>query len=54
LGREKDARAQAAEVLRIEPKYTIEGIGKRVNVFKLPQDSEHYFDGLRRAGLPDK
>jgi adenylate cyclase len=46
------ARMEAAEVLRINPKYTIEGTQKRVCLFKLRQDAEHLETGLRKAGLP--
>jgi adenylate cyclase len=54
LGNIEQARAEAAEVLRIEPGYTIEGAGAQLNPFKRAQDAEHYFDGLRKAGLPEK
>jgi len=54
LGRIEMARAEAAEVLRIEPKWTIEGPGSLLNAFRRPEDSEHYCDGLRKAGLPEK
>jgi hypothetical protein len=30
-----------------------EGTSKRVNGFKLPEHADHFFDGLRKAGLPD-
>ena len=36
------------------PKYTIDGTQRRLAVFKNPADVEHYFDGLRKAGLPEK
>jgi adenylate cyclase len=54
LGSIEKARAEAAEVLRIDPKWTIEGAGTQVNSFKRMQDVEHYFDGLRKAGLPER
>ena len=46
---------EATEVLRIEPKYTIDGTARRraLVFIKSPVDAEHYFDGLRKAGLPD-
>jgi len=53
LGQIKEARAEVAEVLRIEPQYTIEGTQKLISNFKRPEDAEHYFDGLRKAGLPE-
>jgi adenylate cyclase len=53
LGQQKAARAEAAEILRLEPAYTVDGTGRKLGVFKFPEDAEHYFDGLRKAGLPD-
>jgi len=46
------ARAEAEEVLRIEPTFTIEGAAKRIWLFKHAKDAGHFFDGLRKAGLP--
>jgi adenylate cyclase len=54
LGKLQEARAEAAEVLRIEPKWTIEGTQARLCGFKRPEDAEHFFDGLRKAGLPER
>ena len=51
------ARSRAClycEVLRIEPEYTIEGTQARLTPFKRPEDAEHFFDGLRKAGLPER
>ena len=48
-GREEEARAQAAEVLRIQPKFSLEKWAKRV---KGP-DKEKIIDALRKAGLPE-
>lgn len=53
LGEIEEARAAAAEVLRIEPQWTNRGTGSAVYVFRRPEDVEHFFDGLRKAGLPD-
>jgi adenylate cyclase len=53
LGQLDYARAEAAEVLRIDPNYTIHGTAP-TSPFKHPEDAEHYFDGLRKAGLPEK
>ncbi len=53
LGRLEEAQAEAAEVLRIEPTYTIDGTQRRLSAFKRPEDAEHYFEGLRMAGLPE-
>jgi adenylate cyclase len=51
-GQLEEARAAAAEVLRINPHFTIE-TSKRVLVFKDPKDLEHHIDGQRKAGLPE-
>ena len=53
LGNIEKARAEAAEALRIEPKYTIERTPARLS-FKRTEDAEHFFDGLRKAGLPER
>jgi adenylate cyclase len=54
LGQLDEARAEAAEVLRLDPKYTIDGTQRRLDLFKRPEDAEHLFDGLRKAGLPER
>jgi len=51
-GRLEEAKAEAAQVLRINPGFTIER-HKRVWVHKDPKDLEHCLDGLRKAGLPE-
>jgi adenylate cyclase len=53
LGQLDETRAEAAEVLRIDPKYTIDGTQRRLTLHKRPEDREHLFDGLRKAGLPE-
>jgi adenylate cyclase len=53
MGRLEEARAEAAVVLRLEPTYTISGVGRRLAAFKCPRDDKHLFDGLRKAGLPE-
>jgi adenylate cyclase len=52
LGRLEDAHAEAAEVLRLNPRYSISGTQQRVSVLKRAEDMEHLVDGLRKAGLP--
>ena len=52
LGELEEARKEAAEVLRINPGFTIEGI-KRLFVYKDPKEVEHILDGMRKAGLPE-
>ncbi len=54
LGRFEEARDEAAEVLRINPNYTIERTQKRVCLFKHAKDAAHLHDGLRRASLPQR
>src|SRR5256714_6934659 len=53
LGQMEDARREAAEVLRVNPRYTI-GAQKRIASYKRSEDMEHLLDGLRKAGLPDR
>ncbi len=53
LGQLEDAQAETAEVLRLNPKYSIGATQKRVSVFKRAEDMEHLVDGLRKAGLPE-
>ena len=53
LGMTENARAEAAEVLRIDPGYTINRSAKPLAMFKKPSDTEHWMDGLRKAGLPE-
>ena len=51
-GQLEEARGEAAEVLRINPRYTIER-GKRLAIYRNPEDVEHFLVGLRKAGLPE-
>ena len=53
LGRMEEARAEAAELVRIQPDYTIAGVPGLIVGFKSPKDAKHFFDGLRKAGLPE-
>jgi len=53
MGQLEDARAEAAEVLRFGPSFTISGAGRALSAFKSAQDDKHFFDGLRMAGLPE-
>jgi len=55
LGETDLARAHAAEVVRIQPKYTIAGLQKALRTaFKFPCDANHFIVGRRMAGLPEK
>lgn len=49
----ESARAEANAVLRIEPSYTINGTARTLIPFKRTADAEHFFDGLRKAGVPE-
>ena len=49
-GREEEARAEAAEVLRINPKFSLEKFEKRVPL-KKKTDKERWIGALRKAGL---
>jgi tetratricopeptide (TPR) repeat protein len=49
LGRLEDARAQAAEVMRLQPEFRISSARL---VYKNPRDAEHVLDGMSKAGLP--
>jgi len=49
LGQLEEARKEAAEVLRINPQFTIESY-KRLLVFRNPKDTEHRLDGDAQGG----
>jgi adenylate cyclase len=53
LDRVEDARTQAAHVLRLNPKFSLESFAKTWRV-KDPAAIERYVNALRKAGLPDK
>jgi len=48
LGRKEEARAHAAEVLGINPKFSLEYLRKP---FKYHTDFERFLEALRKAGL---
>lgn len=50
LGREAEARAEAAEVLRLNPKFSLEVHRQRIPI-KDPAVMERYIAALRKAGL---
>ena len=52
MGREAEARAQAAEVLRINPKFTLAKYAESLT-YKDPARSEKTLAALRSAGLPE-
>jgi adenylate cyclase len=51
-GRQEEARIEAAEKLRLNPKYSVVRAGK-LNPFKNQADRELYVNALRKAGLPE-
>ena len=53
LGQMEEARAEAVEVLRVQPNFTISGTVRQLVAFKDPEDDKHCFEGLRKAGLPE-
>ena len=50
-GREKEGRKEAAEVLRINPKFTVESYAA-ILPYKNPSDRDRTAQGLRKAGMP--
>jgi adenylate cyclase len=50
MGREEEARAQAAQILRVIPKFSVESFANRLP-FKNKADTDLYIDSLRKAGL---
>ena len=52
LGLLEEARKETAEVLRVNPGFTIERF-MPLAAYKNPEDLEHRLDGLRKAGLPE-
>jgi adenylate cyclase len=50
MGREKEARAEAAEVLRINPKFSLDYFEKTLR-FKDQRLTNNFIDALRKAGL---
>jgi len=49
LGREGEARAEVAEILRLTPNWSLEVV--RQLPYKNPADLEHLVTALRKAGL---
>ncbi len=50
VGREEEGRAEVAEVLRIDPRFSLENLAKKVP-YKNKADKERFIDALRKAGL---
>ena len=51
-GQKEKARAEVAEILRIEPKDSIE-LEEQICTYA-PVPRERFLDGLRKAGFPEK
>ena len=49
-GRDEQARAELAEVLRIQPKFSLKGFKKKLT-YKRQEDREKFLGALRKAGL---
>lgn len=54
LGDTKLARHEATEALRADPDFTIDGSARTLWGFRSPDDTEHFCDGLRKAGIPQR
>jgi len=52
LGREEEARNEAAEVLRLYPKFSVEAYRKK-SLYKNPEDMKRFYDAMLKAGLPE-
>jgi hypothetical protein len=50
MGREKDARAEAAEVLRVNPKFSLDFLPKMLP-YKDQSETDKVANALRKAGL---
>ena len=50
MGREKEARAEAAEVLRIDPKFSLDYYAKTLP-YKDQSETDKIINALRKAGL---
>jgi adenylate cyclase len=50
MGREREARAEAAEVLRIDPKFSVDYFAKKL-MYKDQRVTTNLIDALRKAGL---
>jgi adenylate cyclase len=50
LGREKEARAEAAEIMRVNPKFSVDFVAKMLP-YKNQSQTEKVVNALRKAGL---
>jgi hypothetical protein len=49
-GRDEKARAEAAELLKIQPKFSVEQLEKKLT-YKREEDRDRVLGALRKAGL---
>ena len=52
LNRQEDAHAEAAEVLRIDPKFSVDRFTKNLRI-KDQAAKQRHIDGMRKLGLPE-
>lgn len=52
VGRDAEAKAAAETLLRLDPRFSISRLVRRYPV-AIRDKFETYFEGLRRAGIPD-
>ncbi len=50
MGREKEARAEAVEVLRVNPKFSLDSLPKMLP-YKDQSETDKVANALRKAGL---
>jgi len=51
LGQLEESRAQAAQILRLDPQFIAARTFRRASAFWRPEDADHLAEGLRKAGL---
>jgi len=51
MGREKEAHAEAAEVLRINPKFSLSHFARTTLLYKDQSENDKIIDAMRKAGL---
>ena len=52
LGQLEEARAEAAQIIRLDPNFVARQTFRRMTTYWRPDDVEHVIEGLRKAGLP--
>ncbi len=54
MGKDKEAHAEVAEILKLDPKYSLETMVKSLGQPRHGAERETWVNALRKAGLPDK